>query len=183
MTGKLIIPDIQTDRLMLTALSPVHEAGMFALWSNPDVCRHSGPITDYDGKAIPSPMRTIDDSNRLIDFWLRAADAGWGFRWALISRETGAFMGATGFNALGPCSGYACHLHPDYWGQGLMSEASLAAIDWRLQPGSCADICTSLDAEIAPDNTASIKLAERLGLRATDEYIDGHRRYVRMIGD
>ncbi len=178
---KLIIPDLQTDRLLLTALSPVHEAGMFKLWSNADVCRYSGTIKDYDGNTIPSPMRSKDDSNRLIDFWVRAADAGWGFRWALISRETGTFMGASGFNALGPCSGYAAHLHPDFWGKGFMSEASLAAIDWRLQPGSCPDTCTSLDAEIDPVNAASIKLAERLGLRPTEEFIDGHRRYVRII--
>ena len=154
---------------------------MYRLWSNADVCRHSGPLTDYDGKAIPSPIRSKCDSNRLLDFWIRAADAGWGFRWAVMSRETGDFMGAAGFNALGPCSGYAYHLHPDHWGQGIMSEASLAAIDWRLQPDSCADICTSIDAEIDPDNIASMRLAERLGLRPTDEFIDGHRRYVRIV--
>ncbi len=179
--GKLIIPDLQTDRLLLSALSPLHEAGMYRLWSNADVCRHSGAITDYAGDAIPSPMRTVDDSNRLINFWLRAADAGWGFRWAVMSRETGNFMGAAGFNALGPCSGFAAHLHPDHWGKGIMSEASRAAIDWRLQPDSCPDICTSLDAEIAPDNIASIRLAGRLGLQPTDEFIEGHRRYVRII--
>ena len=74
---------LETERLVLEPLSLDHSEGMFLLWSDPEVCRYAGPVHDYEGRLVPSPVRTSSDSGLIIDFWIRAHSDGWGFRWAL----------------------------------------------------------------------------------------------------
>src|SRR3954469_15298211 len=101
---------IETSRMLLEPLSLSHSSGMFALWSDVEVCRYSGPIHDSEGRPIPSPVGLVSDSDRLIDFWMQARLDGWGRRWAMLERDSGAFVGAAGFNRLGLCAEYAYHL-------------------------------------------------------------------------
>jgi ribosomal-protein-alanine N-acetyltransferase len=169
------VPTLRTARLVLEPLGEHHSDGMFALWSNPDVCRYSGPITGEHGESIGSPARSKAETDSLLRFWLNARDAGWGFRWALLSRESGDFAGAAGFNSLGAVSEYAYHLLPDYWRRGLMSEASVAAFDWLSSLGSCSQIEAVIDRE----NQRSVSFAERHGFVASPELVEGMARYVR----
>jgi len=169
------VPTLVTPRLVLEPLVAAHSDGMFALWSSPDVCRYSGRLTDRAGKTIPSPVRDRGDSDKIIDFWMDAQEDGWGFRWALVLRGSGAFVGTAGFNSLGTSSEYAYHLHPDHWHQGMMSEASAAAFEWVT--GACS--CIEIEALIAPENADSIAFAERWGFRASGEPTDHVVRYRR----
>jgi ribosomal-protein-alanine N-acetyltransferase len=160
-------------------LSLAHSAGMFDLWSREEVCRHSGPAYDYAHRSIPLPARSPADSDKVIDFFVRSAAEGTRFRWALLTRADGLFVGAAGFNTLRRCSEYAYHLDPRFWGQGLMTEASLMAMAWLAgRPG-----CTQVEAFIDPANLASIRLATRLGLRPTGESEDGAGRYAASVGE
>ena len=73
------VPTLHTNRLMLI-LAPIgaaHSLGVFNLWSHPDVCRYSGPVVDYDGNVLDTPCTTIDQSDRIIEFWEQAARDGW----------------------------------------------------------------------------------------------------------
>ncbi|MCE7998151.1 MAG: GNAT family N-acetyltransferase [Rhodobiaceae bacterium] len=171
----LRIEDIETERLLLTALSYDHSEAMFRLWSHPDVCRYSGTVTDYDRNEIPMPAASREDSDKIIDFWQRATADGWGFRWAILECSTAQMLGHIGFNSLGPTSELAYHLHPDHWGKGIMSEAAAAAIGWALttKPG------TKLEAFIEPANTGSVRLAQRLHFSPTGHFSDGAERYER----
>lgn len=171
----LHIEDIETPRLLLTALSFDHSEPMFRLWSHPEVCRFSGRVTDYARNEIPMPAASRKDSDKIIDFWIRAAADGWGFRWAMLDRSSGQMLGHIGFNALGAVSELAYHLHPDHWGKGLMFEAAIAATDWAvtLMPD------TLLEAFIEPENKSSVRLAQRLNLQPTGHLSDGAERYRR----
>jgi ribosomal-protein-alanine N-acetyltransferase len=158
-----------SERLMLEPLTRVHSDGMFALWSHAGVCRYSGPAFDVRGQPITLPARVPSDSDKIIDFFLHGAAGGERFRWAVLTKAERRFIGAAGFNALGACSEYAYHLTPAFWGYGYMTEASLAALRWlRGEPDR-----ERIEAFIAPDNAASIKLATRLGFRATGDAVDG----------
>jgi ribosomal-protein-alanine N-acetyltransferase len=169
----LFVPTLTSERLILEPLSLAHSAGMFSMWRERDVCRFSGPVRDFDGLPIALPAENPADSDRIIDFFLRSRAEGTRLRWALITRDEGRFVGATGFNSLGSCSDYAYHLHPGAWGRGLMSEASGLAIGWlRDQEGSA-----EVEAFIHPDNRSSIKLCSRLGFQPTGEIVDGAVRY------
>lgn len=77
----------------------------------------------------------------------------------VIERD-GRVIGKAGFFAL-PWVGYI--LHPDHWGQGLAYEAVGAAID-HVFAGRDHD---SLQADIDPENGASMRLLERLGFART----------------
>ncbi len=150
---------------------------MFALWSNDEVCRYSGTTVDADGRTIDSPVHTRADSDRILDYWLRASEAGIGFRWALILHESGSFLGTAGFNSLGECCEYAYHLHPSVWGRGLMSEATVAALDWA----SSYKPCTEVDAFIDRANDRSIALVLRSGFEWRSQGADSTDRYVTRV--
>ena len=96
----LQIQTLRTDRLCLEPLSFAHSGGMFALWSCEEVCRHSGPAVDADGLSITLPAVDASESDRIIDFFVRRAEAGLGFRWAMLAEPGGTFIGALGFNHL-----------------------------------------------------------------------------------
>jgi ribosomal-protein-alanine N-acetyltransferase len=147
---------------------------MFALWSDPEVCRYSGKACDFDGHAIALPAASSKDSDRIIDFFVRGADAGTAFRWAVILTAGRLFIGTVGFNALGTSAEFAYHLIPECWGQGLMREASRPALAWLKSRGDCEEV----EAFIEPENLASIGFATRLGFRATGDVSDGTQRYA-----
>lgn len=171
------VPTLHTERLVLEPLSHAHSLGMFALWSDDDVCRYSGKTVDADGRAIESPVQTRADSDRILDYWLRASEGGTGFRWALVLRESGSFLGTTGFNTLGECCEYAYHLHPSAWGYGYMSEATVAALDWA----SSCEPCAEVEAIIDRDNDRSIALVLRNGFEWRARGTDGTDRYVTRV--
>ena len=83
--------------------------------------------------------------------------------WALVERQTGAFVGRVGFidppGWLGFELGWA--LARPFWGRGLAFEAAQAALDHAFQKLG-RDHVISL---IHPDNMRSRRLAERLGER------------------
>lgn len=165
MPSRVMIPTLTTARLVLEPLGAAHSPGMFALWSQAAVCLYAGPAVDAAGALIPLPAVTPADSDRILDFFVRRAAIGLGFRWAMLDRTHGRFLGAVGFNHLSPVAELAYHLHPEAWGQGLMSEAAAAALSWlrATAPGR------EVEAHIDPQNAGSIRLAESLGFRATGE--------------
>ena len=172
MTELLNVPILTTTRLRLEPLSEKHSFGMYNLWSDPDVCRYSGVLRNYERNPIETPVSTQTASDQIVDFWLRAAEDGWGFRWAVIATEVDEFTGTVGFNSLGDRSEIAYHLLPKHWGKGVMTEASKAAIEWRRDNGAL-----EIEAFIAPENSPSIALAVRLGMSATDEFAEGAQRH------
>lgn len=167
------IPDLKTERLQLEPLSMEHSAGMYKLWQQDKVHEHAGPVNDQHGNSIPLPAKRQSDSDRIIQFWLAAAASGWGFRWAiLLTEENKSFVGHIGFNSLGECAELAYHLNPDHWGNGIMHEAALAAIQWIQLQGT-----DELEAYIEPSNTKSIALAHKLGMKGTGTVPEGAERY------
>ena len=173
----LQIPTLRTARLRLEPLTVAHSAGMFALWSREEVCRYSGPAVDADGLSIALPAPSPVESDRIIDFLVRRAAAGLGFRWAMMTAPDGTFIGALGFNHLGLCPELAYHLHPDAWGQGLMAEACAAALAWVSDERDALTV----EAFIDPENRPSIAVIQRLGFQATGEVEDGAVRYLRAL--
>ena len=102
------MPTLVSDRLCLQPISMYHSLGMFKLWSNAEVGEFSGPVSDYEGNPISTPVRCVADSDKIIEFWEHAADRGWGFRWAITIRYSGVFAGTVSFNSLG--AGSMCAL-------------------------------------------------------------------------
>ncbi len=169
----LDVPVLEGERLRLEPLAPSHSDGMFELWSHPLVCEHSGPCEDAAGRPIELPAASHAESDRLLDFWLDRARQGTGLRWAVVLRDDEAFVGAIGFNSLGPTSEYAYHFVPARWGAGYATEASRIALSWALARGA-----RRIEAFVEDANVRSIHLVERLGFERRREVTGGVPRYV-----
>jgi len=144
------------------------------MWSSPEVCRYSGPATDLSGRPIRLPAESPTDSDKILEFFLSRREDGTGFRWALVSIDSGSFVGAVGFNSLGDSCELAYHMDPEYWGNGFMLEACRAAMEWAFLEFGAREV----EAFIESDNARSIRLVERLGLRPTGEAEEGAERYM-----
>jgi len=155
-------PTLETERLRLRAWRKDDREKYFAILQEPAVFRHFGP----------EPMGMEECWRRLM-----AAAGGWvlnGFGgWAVERKDDGKLLGMlavfTGWRDLEPEFGeqpemgwiFATEAH----GKGLASEACNAALAWveaNLMP-------TPIWAIIAPANTPSIKLAEKLGFEHVHE--------------
>jgi RimJ/RimL family protein N-acetyltransferase len=81
--------------------------------------------------------------------------------WALEEKGTGAFVGRSGLYNPEGWHGLEAGwiLAPEHWGKGFATEAGRATIDWAFGTLG-ADHVISL---IHPDNTPSIRVAERIG--------------------
>lgn len=174
----IVPPRLGTERLFLEPLGVEHSPGMFLLWSDDQVCRHSGAARDWSGNPIRLPVSGPADSDRIIDFFERAAEAELGLRWAVVRCWDGEFLGAVGFNRLSPAAELAFHLRAAFWGQGFMREAAECALGW-LQ-GYRPQL--PVEAFIEPGNQRSIGLARRLGFQATGTSAEGGQRYVLAAG-
>ena len=182
------LPILTTGRLLLEPLTQAHSDGMFALWSAPEVCAYSGRAFDLQGNEIPLPAQSARDSDRIIAFFQAMQASGTGCRWAMRSLVadapggaagaafSGVFVGAVGFNVLGARAELAYHLHPRFWGNGLMQEACAAALAWIAREGT-----QEVEAFIEQDNLASVRLALRLRFLPAQAAKDGAWRYVLRV--
>jgi len=150
-------PNIETARLRLRAHRPDDFAACRAIWSDPQVVRHIG------GK----PATGEDAWRRLLTYAGLWSLLGFGY-WAIEARHSGEYVGDIGFAEFRRDIDPSLHgmlecgwaLARAAQGQGYASEALAAIETWRRVhfPESRA-VCI-----IAPDNPASIRVAEKAGL-------------------
>lgn len=151
-------PVVETERLRLRAHRPDDFAACRAIWSDPEVVRHIG------GK----PATGEDAWRRLLTYAGLWSLLGFGY-WAIEARHSGEYVGDIGYaefrRDMAPSlrgmleCGWA--LARTAQGKGFASEALAAIETWRRAhfPEARA-VCI-----IAPGNAASIRVAEKAGLR------------------
>jgi RimJ/RimL family protein N-acetyltransferase len=154
--GPATAPTLETARLRLRAHRPDDFAACRAIWSDPEVVRHIG------GK----PATGEEAWRRLLAYAGLWSLLGFGY-WAIEERVSGVYIGDIGFaefqrdmepslRGMLEC-GWA--LARTAHGKGYASEAVAAIEAWRRahRPESRA-VCI-----IAPDNIASVRVAEKAG--------------------
>lgn len=146
------IPKLHTPRLYLRELVDADGPALFELRSEPRVMRY-----------IPKPLNTrTEEAYALIREFHLASRRGESIMWGITVQGAPKVVGYIGFWRFLPVHhraelGYA--LHPDLWGQGLMSEAVAAT----LHHGFHGLGLHSVEATVSPDNQASIRVLERNG--------------------
>ncbi len=148
------LPQITTDRTVLRRMRASDEDAVYAYAADPDVARYTSwaPHT--------SPEETRQFVRRVLDAYLEKRVANWGIE--LTSERT--LIGTGGFgswdreNGIGEI-GYA--IGKAYWGQGLMTEAAKAMIDFGFRRMALNRVVIRMD----PRNTGSWRVAEKCGCR------------------
>lgn len=153
----MIHPDLKTANLTLTGLKRTDRDFMLRQFSDPLVNRFL-----FDAE----PLSSLEESDELITFYLDSETCH--NKRYIIRDNTGQALGTLGFHCHDPKRrsieiGY--DLYPLFFGQGIMSEALPALLDyiWSALPVSTIEAC------IFPDNAASLRLAAKFGFAPTGE--------------
>jgi len=153
-----MVPVIETKRLRLRGHALADFDSSAAMWANPEVTRYIG------GK----PSTREESWRRFMTFPGMWTLLGYGY-WLFEEKDSGAYVGEGGFahfkrdvgvHALdAPEHGWA--LTPAMHGKGYAFEAATAQLAWAEKHFGRSDfVCL-----IAPQNAASLKLADSLGYR------------------
>lgn len=164
------IPTLETDRLKLRPFRNEDADALFDLTRDVEVVRYIG------AGSVPSR----EDCWRAIATWT----GHWVLRgygpWAIEEQATGIFIGRVGVwnpeGWPGPEVGYL--LGRAWWGRGYATEAARVALGWGFEERGFDELLSFID----PDNTASIRVAARIGERLRGETeLRGVRRLVYAI--
>jgi RimJ/RimL family protein N-acetyltransferase len=157
-------PPLETERLRLRAYRPDDLAVLHSIWSDPAVF---GPLG-------AEPATRQDAWMRLLRYGGMWPMLGYGY-WAIEHRASGALIGDIGYAdfkraIMPPLDGMpemGWVLASSAHGKGYASEALAAISAWGRQHfGSHRDCCI-----IAPDNAASIRVAEKAGFVRSHEAV------------
>lgn len=143
-------PILTTARLTLRAFTPADLPLLAELHRDPEVGRYMGGVWSDD------QIRAALD--RFVADQARFGHAKWA-----AHLHDGAFAGRAGISVWEPTGelelGYV--LKPDYWGQGLATEAAKAVADWAFAHTDVDHIIAFTD----PQNFGSQRVLERIGMK------------------
>ncbi|RJP65068.1 MAG: N-acetyltransferase [Ignavibacteriales bacterium] len=147
-------PEIDSKNLLYRNITPEDCNEIFKIRSNDKV------MTYLD----TTKHNSVEDSKKMIEAVIESYKNKTGINWAIIKKESRAFVGYFGYWRIitEHCRaeiGYA--LKPEYWGQGIMAETLTAMIEF----GFNTLMLHSIEANVNPGNTASIKVLEKAGFK------------------
>lgn len=143
---------LPTARLILRKPRPEDAPLIFASYGqDPEVSRY----------LLWRPHRNLRDAEEAVGRFLKDWRTGSKFCWLLFRRDEGELAGsiAARIDGQGMHLGYL--LARPFWGQGLMSEAVNALIDWAFSQPSIFRVWAVCDVE----NESSARLLERNGFQ------------------
>jgi [ribosomal protein S5]-alanine N-acetyltransferase len=129
---------------------------MQAVFGDPDVMR-------FSGGGARSPAGTLERVRGLIEHQERHGFSKWGVE----ERGLGRLVGDCGIQLLegGPDVELGFHLRRSAWGRGYATEAARACLDSAFTGLGLAQVV----AIVAPGNAASVRVLEKIGMRAAGE--------------
>jgi ribosomal-protein-alanine N-acetyltransferase len=149
-------PRLETARLVLRPLELRDARAIFAYASNPNVSRYT----------LWEPHQTVKDSESYIldyalPYYRDETPEPWGIALASEPDKVIGTVGLFWVSKKAKCMELACAIGEPYWGQGLVAEASRAAIDYVF--GSLDVI--RVQGRCKAENKASARMMEKLGMR------------------
>jgi ribosomal-protein-alanine N-acetyltransferase len=146
-------PTLNTARLHLREIVAVDARALFSIHSDAQAMLWFGA----------DPMKSRQDAEKLVEaFAAGRALANPATRWAIVDRVGGQLLGSCGlfkWNRNWRSSALGYELARSAWGKGLMQEALVAVLDWGFENMAL----NRIEAQVHPQNTASIKRLEALG--------------------
>lgn len=146
-------PRLETERLVLRALTPDDAAAIFAYSSDPEVARYVA----WDAH------RSVDDTKAFLDLTMGRYASGDALDWGMVYKGDGRLVGTSGFVGREPEHARAevgCVLHRVYWGMGLAAEALGAMISFGFERMGL----NRIEGRCIAENTASARIMEKAGM-------------------
>jgi RimJ/RimL family protein N-acetyltransferase len=165
------LPEIETRRLRLRPMTLDDLPSLATIFADPDVMRY---LPTGESRSVEE---TQVELTYMVDHWQQR---GFGV-WAVILRDTGEFAGYCGLQYLhvepGGVSAEALQAGTDvevvaglatpYWHRGIAPEATRAALRYGFETLGL----TRIIAAIHPDNDASRRILQSLGLKFDDTLV------------
>lgn len=145
----------ETSRLIIRQLRPSDGEAMDAVFGDAEVMRYG------DGVRRPEWVRSW------IAGWVNEYYPRWGFgMWAVVDRGTSAVLGYCGLSRFPErCAAAEAEigfrLARAYWGRGLATEAAMAVREYAFGRVGVSRAIAMID----PANVASLRVAEKIGMR------------------
>ena len=146
-------PRLETERLVLRALTPDDAAAIFAYASDPEVARY----------VLWEAHRSVEDAKAFVDLTMSRYGSGDAPDWGIVYKGDGRLVGTSGFVAWEREHDRAevgCVLHRGYWGMGLAAEALRAMISF----GFARMGLNRIEARCIAENEASARIIEKAGM-------------------
>lgn len=148
-----VFPLIETERLLLQPMEAGHIDFVFQHFSDPEINRY---ILDDE------PVQTMEQAQEIVDFYVPPRKSY--NRWVLTLKTYLTPIGTCGFHKWDQRNHHAeigYDLGTTYWHKGYMTEALQAV----LQHGFEKMELNRIEAIVYPENTASLRVLERLGFQ------------------
>ena len=164
---------IETHRLFLRQFIYGDASELFSLNNDPDVVKYTGDkpfkdlteaehfLSNYKYNPIPSsPEIPVG-------------------RWAMIRKTDNQFIGWCGLKHLESLNetDLGFRLHKKYWGLGYATEAGIACLNFGFRNLKITEIV----GRAMKENTASIRVLEKCGMKYSGEFIFAEHPGVRFI--
>lgn len=163
------IPTLTTSRLTLRPIDPADLDAYTTIWDDPDFTRHIGGPVDRHGMWHNLAAN--------IGCWTLTGVGPW----SVVERASGQLVGRAGlWDEPGwPGVEAVWFIGRPWWGRGYATEATRAAVAWVFaQRPDLAEVVSVIRAA----NTASIRVAERLGMHFVRvEHLHGAEKNVYSI--
>lgn len=148
-------PQLETERLILRELTLDDVEFYFHHFNNEEI---------IDGSCFPGPKDLETAKAELELFCINPFKEGTGIRWGIVRKGSSGLIGTCGYYDWSKTSrraeiGY--DLDPAYWGQGIMTEALMAVIEYGFQEMGLNRIQAIIDSK----NKRSINLVQRLDFK------------------
>ena len=160
---------LETDRLLLRELNSGDAKNFYELNQNPNVIRYTGD------KAFA----TIAAAQNFLENYRDYQTNGFG-RWAVIHKSNGAFLGWCGLKYLKAIDEtyIGFRFFEEYWNKGFATESAKSCLNYGFEIANLETIV----GRAMPENLASIRVLEKLGLAYEKEFdFDGHKGLVYRI--
>lgn len=155
-----IFPVLETARLSLREFQSSDAGDIFETYARPDLVQW----------LEHEPMTSIGEAEDRVSSRIRLFERGWGCRWAItLKGNPEKVIGSCGY--FGVRIGthtveMGFEIHPEFWRQGIMSEAMTTVLDYCFSDDGILPV-NRIEALVDPGNAASSGLLTKFGF--TDE--------------
>ena len=143
----------ETERMRLRAPEIEEADAFYRLNRDPQVTRYTGEPA----------LASLDEAREAIATYPDFDTVGFG-RWSCLSKDNGTYLGFCGLKYLEDLDevDVGFRFLPEFWGQGLATEACVASLQFGLEVIGLERII----ALVLPENLASIRVVEKSGMTA-----------------